>query len=198
MRQQYGQSTTGAALYNELGIAFATGNTTGYRTVVHVRWGWIVYPVILVGLTTLFTIATITSTAKRDIPAWKSSTLALMLRGPFSRTISSSEADLEKRAGNTKTYLKKTDRGWRMVKDVDGTRWLIQLRGKLLFTPRNPYELWQITCTTISDQQENDSFHNTASAGANCLRHSESLKPSYSFKKLLSTRIVRASTTQAE
>ena len=122
MRQQYGQSTTSAALYNELGIAFATGNTTGYRTVVHVRWGWIVYPVILVGLTTLFTIATISSTAKRNMPAWKSSTLALMLRGPFSRTISSSEADLEKRAGNTKTHLKKTDRGWRMVKDVDGTR----------------------------------------------------------------------------
>ena len=51
------------------------------QTYVHVRWGWIAFPVILVVLSSALLLGTITETKYRDVMVWKSDNLALLFHG---------------------------------------------------------------------------------------------------------------------
>lgn len=57
------------------GVAYKT------ETYVHVRWAWFAYPATVFVLSLLYLLATIIESRNRDIPIWKSSTLALLLHG---------------------------------------------------------------------------------------------------------------------
>ena len=103
----------------------ALGTAFEDRIVVQVRWAWLCFPVGLVAMTVLLTIATKIRGSQQQIPIWGSSTTALMIRGPYSHTGQTSSplfsADqMYKKAKSTKVTLERsTDGSWRLVERRD-------------------------------------------------------------------------------
>lgn len=72
------------------GNTTAIGTAFEVRTVVRIRWGWLSFPVGLVGMTALVTISTKIRSSRQHLPLWGSSTMALMLCGPYSTAFETS------------------------------------------------------------------------------------------------------------
>ncbi|KAL8976650.1 MAG: hypothetical protein Q9205_007385 [Flavoplaca limonia] len=108
-------------LMNGEGNSQAMGMTFEDRIIVRVRWGWLSFPVGLVTMTVLLTIATKLWSSRQNIPAWGSSTAALMIRGPYSHiddtaSLNLSADQMQKKAKSTKvTFERSTDGSWRLV-----------------------------------------------------------------------------------
>ncbi|KAL8976055.1 MAG: hypothetical protein Q9205_007870 [Flavoplaca limonia] len=103
----------------------ALGTAFENRTVVQVRWAWLCFPVGLVAMTVLLTIATKIRSSKQQIPIWGSSTTALMIRGPYSHiddtsSLSLSADQMHNKAKSTKVTLERNaDGSWRLVEQRD-------------------------------------------------------------------------------
>ncbi|KAL9628413.1 MAG: hypothetical protein Q9204_005900 [Flavoplaca sp. TL-2023a] len=112
-------------LMNGEGNSQAMGTTFEDRIIVRVRWGWLSFPVGLVMMTVLLTIATKLRSSRQNIPAWGSSTAALMIRGPYSHIEDTSSLNLSadqmrKEAKSTKvTFERSTDGSWKLVERRD-------------------------------------------------------------------------------
>ncbi|KAL8724542.1 MAG: hypothetical protein Q9181_006779 [Wetmoreana brouardii] len=63
------------------GVGAANGTATYLEIYMHVRWGWLAFPIALLGLTVVFLASTMIDTARCHIPAWKSSPIALLFHG---------------------------------------------------------------------------------------------------------------------
>ncbi|KAL8726291.1 MAG: hypothetical protein Q9166_006793 [cf. Caloplaca sp. 2 TL-2023] len=103
---------------NEKSSANVTANSTALgamfedRAIVRVRWGWLAFPVGLVAMTALLTISTKIKSTKKHLPVWSSSTTALMMRGPYSRTddilsITDSARAMQRKAERTKVVFER-------------------------------------------------------------------------------------------
>ncbi|KAK1813629.1 polynucleotide adenylyltransferase [Friedmanniomyces endolithicus] len=57
------------------------GNTIYVKSFVQARWYWLISPVSLLLLILFFMLSTITLSARRGIPTWKSSSLAVLIHG---------------------------------------------------------------------------------------------------------------------
>jgi hypothetical protein len=57
---------------------FAAGTVWTSEAIVHVRWLWMILPIILEVLTLIFLLSTILQSHKCGLPGWKSSTLPLI------------------------------------------------------------------------------------------------------------------------
>ncbi|KAL8765354.1 MAG: hypothetical protein Q9209_007540 [Squamulea sp. 1 TL-2023] len=105
-------------LKDERSSANVTANSTVLgamfedRPIVRVRWGWLAFPVGLIAMTGLLTISTKVKRTRKDLPVWSSSTTALMMRGPYSRTddilsITDSARAMQRKAERTKVVLER-------------------------------------------------------------------------------------------
>lgn len=98
----------------------AAGTAFETRTVIRIRWGWLVFPVGLVAMTAVVTLQILLRSSREDIPVWGSSTLALILRGPFSKAHktlpgNNSTDQFQRMARQTEVSLEKdVDRSWSM------------------------------------------------------------------------------------
>jgi len=63
------------------GVGAANGTATYLEIYMHVQWGWLAFPIALLGLTVVFLASTMIDTARCHIPAWKSSPLSLLFHG---------------------------------------------------------------------------------------------------------------------
>lgn len=59
----------------------ATGTATSLEPYVHVKWGWLVLPLILVVMTGSFVLWTAWQTRRLKVPLWKTDALAVVLHG---------------------------------------------------------------------------------------------------------------------
>lgn len=57
------------------------GDALSVQTFVEARWIWAILPITLLLLTIIFVVSTITASVSRGVPAWKSSSLAILLHG---------------------------------------------------------------------------------------------------------------------
>ncbi|KAL8782737.1 MAG: hypothetical protein Q9213_005161 [Squamulea squamosa] len=105
-------------LQDERSLANVTANSTVLgamfedHAIVRVRWGWLAFPVALVGMTALLTISTKIKSTRKHLPVWSSSTTALMMRGPYSRIddmllIADSARAMQRKADQTKVVLRR-------------------------------------------------------------------------------------------
>ncbi|KAL8752723.1 MAG: hypothetical protein Q9199_005539 [Rusavskia elegans] len=105
---------------NITGSGLAMGTAFENRTVIRIRWGWLVFPVGLVAMTAVVTLQTLLRSSREDIPAWGSSALALMLRGPFSKAhktlpVNDSTDQFQRMARQTEVSVEKdVDGSWSM------------------------------------------------------------------------------------
>ncbi|KAL9627417.1 MAG: hypothetical protein Q9204_006581 [Flavoplaca sp. TL-2023a] len=103
----------------------AVGTAFEDRTVVQVRWAWLCFPVGLVALTVLLTIATKIRGSKQQLPSWGASTTALMIYGPYSHindtaSLNLSADQMQKKAKSTKVTLeRRVDGTWGLVERSD-------------------------------------------------------------------------------
>ncbi|KAL8848828.1 MAG: hypothetical protein Q9221_006167 [Calogaya cf. arnoldii] len=111
--------------------AVAMGKVFEHRAVVRVRWLWLLFPAIILLITIMMTISTKIRCSQQGIPAWGSSTMPLMLRGPYScppdASMSHAETSgqMERLAKSTKVSLRRTASGWhlfeqRAAKEIGG------------------------------------------------------------------------------
>ncbi|KAL8948334.1 MAG: hypothetical protein Q9222_005472 [Ikaeria aurantiellina] len=115
------QIATGNAKFDTQPFKNVSASGTAFNdvTVVRVRWGWLVYPINLLLMTIILTSWTKVVTTRQGIPAWRSSTMALMVYGPYSHFSGSLQnlrttAQMELRAKRTKISLVSTDRSWKL------------------------------------------------------------------------------------
>ena len=100
---------------NHTGIAFVE------ETYVHVRWGWITLPLLLVVSGVVFLALAMFETRRHQVEIWKSSSLPLLFHGLSGQTKSQVRtvnlvSDMETRATETKVRLGKTeDDGWMLL-----------------------------------------------------------------------------------
>ncbi|KAL8846811.1 MAG: hypothetical protein Q9221_008119 [Calogaya cf. arnoldii] len=109
----------------------ATGTTFEARTVVRIRWGWLTFPIGLVAMTCLLTIATKTRSSRQGIPPWGSSMTALMTHGPYSHTegplpLMRSTKQMQGKAKSTKVAFGKDANGYWRLFDQEGSATLSQ------------------------------------------------------------------------
>ena len=92
------------------------GEATYVETFVQARWYWLVCPVILLFTTLMFTLSTICLSAQRGIPAWKSSSIAVLVHGLDelgSRALSDDRLDkMETRAGEHEMAVRRLRGLW--------------------------------------------------------------------------------------
>lgn len=105
---------------NITGSGLAMGTAFENRTVIRIRWGWLIFPVGLVAMTAVVTLQTLLRSSREDIPVWGSSALALILRGPFSKAHKTLPANdstdlFQRMARQTEVSLEKdVDGSWSM------------------------------------------------------------------------------------
>ncbi|KAL8638709.1 MAG: hypothetical protein Q9228_004160 [Teloschistes exilis] len=94
------------------------------ETYVHVRWGWLAFPITLVSLASLFLLGIILETSHRDILVWKSSNLALLFHGRSLNLTASSDGPVSRlsamtsRASDIKAKLLETPQGgWKLTQE---------------------------------------------------------------------------------
>ncbi|PQE03105.1 Carboxylic ester hydrolase protein [Rutstroemia sp. NJR-2017a BVV2] len=63
------------------GAGFVNGTSFKSEGRVHVRWAWIILPVLLALLSVVFLVATMTRAARKHLPVWKTSTLPALFHG---------------------------------------------------------------------------------------------------------------------
>ncbi|KAF7186700.1 hypothetical protein HII31_11932 [Pseudocercospora fuligena] len=112
------------------GITGETANGTTYSVVavVQPRWGWLVYPLIVLALALGFVVATIIISAKKRMPTWKSNVLPGMV---FSLDTATSTAiaargprlsAIEKEAKRHLIAMSRDDTQWTLVGTKHGDR----------------------------------------------------------------------------
>ncbi|UJO13498.1 uncharacterized protein CLAFUR5_03523 [Fulvia fulva] len=106
--------SAGAEEQSVAGTAFTAQN------LVHARWEWAILPLVLLGLTVCFVVVTITLTARRGLPLWKSSSLAHVLHG-----LDDDSSDAM--TANRSDQLESKAKGFTMKMDLELERW--RLRG---------------------------------------------------------------------
>ena len=105
--------------FTALGTAFED------RIVIRVRWEWLFVPVSLVLITGALTMGTKIRGSKRHLPAWGSSTTALMIHGPYSHTEEAfpqilTAKQMHDKAKSTKVLLERNFNGsWRLFTRED-------------------------------------------------------------------------------
>ena len=100
--------------------ASVTGTAIKDVTVVRVRWAWLALPTVLLLMTMILTISTKSRSSLQTIPTWRSSTIPLMMYGPYSCVGDLSEPhhslhQMERLAKRTKASFQPTAGGWRLV-----------------------------------------------------------------------------------
>lgn len=73
-----------ATMTNNLRIRSGTsviGTAVALETYIHVRWLWLLLPLIMVSLATIFLALTVWLSRRWDVPNWRSSALAAMMHG---------------------------------------------------------------------------------------------------------------------
>ena len=108
------------------------GTVLHEQTCVHVRWAWLAYPAVLVGLTLIFLTGMIFETRMGDGRShdWKSEPLALMFHRLDDETIKTTggvrlvkRKDMQDAAARVSVRLAKTADGWGFVdRDDDGMK----------------------------------------------------------------------------
>ncbi|KAK4892231.1 polynucleotide adenylyltransferase [Elasticomyces elasticus] len=78
------QIATGLTTYmrqSEIGSLVVNGDTIFVESYVQARWYWLACPLSLLLLTLAFMLSTIFTSARRGVPTWKSSSLAVLIHG---------------------------------------------------------------------------------------------------------------------
>ncbi|KAL8645204.1 MAG: hypothetical protein Q9226_007404, partial [Calogaya cf. arnoldii] len=107
--------------YYLAGSRFAVGTAFENRSIIRIRWGWLVLPVGVVAMTAVVSLSALLRSSREDMPVWGSSTMALMLRGPFSEAPESlpgrnSTDRFQRLARQTEVEFEKDiDHSWRLV-----------------------------------------------------------------------------------
>ncbi|KAL3417460.1 hypothetical protein PVAG01_11460 [Phlyctema vagabunda] len=108
------------AATNESAAAYS-GIARSSEIFVHVRWGWITYPIVLVLLSIAFLALSITESIRGDVSAWKGSPLAVLLMDVNDvvkhRTDRHTDMDgFKNSVGSEKASLMRGPEGWRFSK----------------------------------------------------------------------------------
>ncbi|KAL8846469.1 MAG: hypothetical protein Q9221_008435 [Calogaya cf. arnoldii] len=124
------QEKSGPKTYEIAGNRFAVGTAFEDRTIIRIRWGWLVFPIGLAAMTAVVTLNALLRSSRENIPVRGSSTVALMLRGPFStaaETLPGSDSTdrFQRLARQTEVgFEKDVDDSWRIVQKRTMTeRW---------------------------------------------------------------------------
>jgi len=99
------------------GVVQVNGTAYKIETYVHVRWRWIALPIVLVGLSIVFLVATILKNENKRALAWKSSSLALLFHGleGVGRG-AEGRGQMERVAKHTRVVLRKGGDGeWKLI-----------------------------------------------------------------------------------
>jgi hypothetical protein len=103
-----------------------TGQAFQLNVVVHVRWAWLVLPVLLVVCSAVFLVLSVLQTRSSRVNAWKSSPLALLFSGVEGNLRNTAQDNmgtfggLVKVVGKLRAALSKNDGLWQF-KEVDLT-----------------------------------------------------------------------------
>lgn len=107
---------------------FASIPGTSFQNIniVEVRLQWLTLPAVLLTLTALMTVSTKIRTLRQGIPAWRSSTIPLMVHGPYSVTQSPHRLHtldrLDRMARRTKVTLQANAQSWKLRERTSSTK----------------------------------------------------------------------------
>ena len=125
--------------------AFASGIAFKNTSLIEVRWQWLIFPAMLITMTVCLTLSTKIRTLRQGIPAWRSSTIPLMIHGPCSMTRPSSHQldtvdQMERMARRTNVILQPTSRGWKLQKEDSSIKAEVSSSGRGSFAKTSTTE----------------------------------------------------------
>lgn len=94
------------------------GQVHHYAVCLDVKWGWMAFPASLVALSVIFCVLIIITTTARKSEIWKSSPLAMIYHGPYTRVITTTIDGGRGSAQQTEASLEDNETG----KEILGTK----------------------------------------------------------------------------
>ncbi|KAH8194322.1 hypothetical protein TruAng_011516 [Truncatella angustata] len=91
----------------------ATGDVLHYAACLSVQWLWVILPSAISGATLLFLCLVMVKSGAEEAPLWKNSSLAWILRGPFSSHVN--DLDAARNSEKTSTWMEKTAKETQVV-----------------------------------------------------------------------------------
>ena len=118
LRDQQGERIEGE---NTIDSIVTIGNERDIQTRVHVKWAWLLFPLLLQISVMALLLVTIILTRRRHMPIWKTSTVATLVHGVDVADIpelakTEKTSSMDELAGSQQFQLRVTGKGYRLVR----------------------------------------------------------------------------------